>query len=156
MISKKNLKDKLIELEQLIDKTQVAGFKTDEEHLFSQHLIDVHENIKWVDGLKNSGYGLTTDERERLVYIMRTSNRVWKMRNKMLSGDWDSKDIVFETMESELRDHIGAGSKITAIKHYRHVMNEELGKRISLRDAKERIDNLAKEMRYEQGMITQN
>ena len=35
-------------------------------------------------------------------------------------------------------------------------MNEELGKQVSLRDAKDRVDNLEREMKYQQGMIIQN
>jgi len=32
-------------------------------------------------------------------------------------------------------------------------MSEEFGKQVSLRDAKDRIDNLSREMTYEQGLI---
>ena len=83
---------------------------------------------------------------------MRTSNRVWKMRNEMLDGDWNLEDIKLDEMEQELRNLL-PNSKISAIKHYRNIMNEELGKIVSLRDAKERIDNLSREMTYEQGLI---
>ena len=154
MISQDNLKDKLEKLALLIDKTQPD--EADKEQLFQQHQIDNMDNLRYVENLKNSGYGLTTEEREHLVYIMRTSNRVWKMRNKMLDGDWNLEDIQLDEMESEIRDHIAAGAKIAAIKHYRQVMNEELGKQVSLRDAKDRVDNLEREMKYQQGMIIQN
>ena len=84
MISKDNIKDKLEKLELLIDKTQPD--ESDKEQLFQQHQIDNCDNIRYVDNL-NSGYGWTNGEREHLIYIMRTSNKVWKMRNKMLDGD---------------------------------------------------------------------
>jgi len=83
---------------------------------------------------------------------MRTSNKVWKMRNKMLDGDWSLEDIKFDDMEKELRTLLPT-NKIGAIKYYRKVMIEEFGKQVSLRDSKERIDNLDREMTYEQGLI---
>ena len=151
MIRKDNLLNKLEKLELIIDKTQPDV--ADKEQLFQQHQIDNLENIRYVNTLDNN---ISNEEREHLVYIMRTSNRVWKMRNKMLDGDWNLEDIQLDEMESEIRDHIAAGAKINAIKHYRQVMNEELGKNVSLRDAKDRIDNLEREMKYQQGMIIQN
>ena len=153
MIRKDNLLNKLEKLELLINKTQPD--EADKEQLFQQHQIDNLENIRYVNTLDNS---ISNEEREHLVYIMRTSNRVWKMRNKMLDGNWNLEDIQLDEMESEIRDHIAAGAKINAIKHYRQVMNEELGKNVSLRDAKDRIDNLEREMKYQQGYnwTTQN
>ena len=148
MIRKDNLVEKLEKLELLINKTQPD--EADKEQLFQQHQIDNLENIRYVNTLDNN---ISNEEREHLVYIMRTSNRVWKMRNKMLDGNWNLEDIQLDEMESEIRDHIAAGAKINAIKHYRQVMNEELGKNVSLRDAKERVDNLSREMTYEQGLI---
>ena len=151
MIRKDNLLNKLEKLELLINKTQPD--EADKEQLFQQHQIDNLENIRYVNALD---INISNEEREHLIYIMRTSNRVWKMRNKMLDGDWNLEDIQLDEMESEIRDHIAAGAKINAIKHYRQVMNEELGKNVSLRDAKDRIDNLEREMKYQQGMIIQN
>ena len=151
MIRKDNLVEKLEKLELLINKTQPE--ESDKEQLFQQHQIDNLENIRYVNTLDNN---ISNEEREHLVYIMRTSNRVWKMRNKMLDGNWNLEDIQLDEMESEIRDHIAAGAKIAAIKHYRQVMNEELGKQVSLRDAKDRVDNLEREMKYQQGMIIQN
>ena len=147
MISKQNLKDKLEKLELLINKTQPD--EANKEQLFQEHQIANLENIRYVNTLD---INIDDDEREHLVYIMRTSNRVWKMRNKMLDGDWNLEDIKLDEMEAELRNLL-PNNKIAAIKHYRNIMNEELGKIVSLRDAKERIDNLSREMTYEQGLI---
>ena len=147
MIRKDNLLNKLEKLELLINKTQPD--EADKEQLFQQHQIDNLENIRYVNTLDNN---ISNEEREHLVYIMRTSNRVWKMRNKMLDGDWNLEDIQLDEMEQELRNLL-PNNKIAAIKHYRNIMNEELGKKVSLRDAKERIDNLSREMTYEQGLI---
>ena len=149
MISKDNIKDKLEKLELLIDKTQPD--ESDKEQLFQQHQIDNCDNIRYVDNLNNQ-QNLTLDEREHLIYIMRTSNKVWKMRNKMLDGDWNLEDIKLDEMEKELRNLL-PNNKIGAIKHYRQVMIDEFGKQVSLRDSKERIDNLDREMTYEQGLI---
>ena len=153
MIRKDNLVEKLEKLELLINKTQPE--ESDKEQLFQQHQIDNLDNIRYVNALD---INISNEEREHLIYIMRTSNRVWKMRNKMLDGDWNLEDIQLDEMESEIRDHIAAGAKIAAIKHYRQVMNEELGKQVSLRDAKDRVDNLEREMKYQQGYnwTTQN
>ena len=147
MISKQNLKDKLEKLELLINKTQPD--EANKEQLFQEHQIDNLDNIRYVNTLD---INIDDDEREHLVYIMRTSNRVWKMRNKMLDGDWNLEDIKLDEMEAELRNLL-PNNKIAAIKHYRNIMNEELGKIVSLRDAKERIDNLSREMTYEQVLI---
>ena len=74
------------------------------------------------------------------------------MRNKMLDGDWNLEDIKLDELDGELRSLL-PNQKINAIKHYRKVMNEVLGKEVSLRDSKDRIDNLSREMTYEQGLI---
>jgi ribosomal protein L7/L12 len=147
MISKDSLNNKLEKLELLINKTQPD--ESDKEQLFQQHQIDNLENIRYVNALD---INISNEEREHLIYIMRTSNRVWKMRNKMLDGDWNLEDIKLDDMEQELRNLL-PHSKISAIKHYRTVMSEEFGKEVSLRDAKDRIDNLSREMTYEQGLI---
>ena len=147
MISKQNLKDKLEKLELLINKTQPD--EANKEQLFQEHQIDNLENIRYVNTLD---INIDDDEREHLVYIMRTSNRVWKMRNKMLDGDWNLEDIKLDELDGELRSLL-PNQKINAIKHYRKVMNEVLGKEVSLRDSKDRIDNLSREMTYEQGLI---
>ena len=147
MISKDNLKDKLEKLELLINKTQPD--EANKEQLFQEHQIDNLENIRYVNTLD---INIDDDEREHLIYIMRTSNRVWKMRNKMLDGDWNLEDIKLDELDGELRSLL-PNQKINAIKHYRKVMNEVLGKEVSLRDSKDRIDNLSREMTYEQGLI---
>ena len=147
MISKQNLKDKLEKLELLINKTQPD--EANNEQLFQDHQINNLENIRYVNTLD---INIDDDERKHLIYIMRTSNRVWKMRNKMLDGDWNLEDIKLDELEGELRNLL-PNNKIAAIKHYRNIMNEELGKQVSLRDAKDRIDNLSREMTYEQGLI---
>ena len=147
MISKDNLKDKLEKLELLINKTQPD--ESDKEQLFQEHQISNLENIRYVNTLD---INIDDDEREHLIYIMRTSNRVWKMRNKMLDGDWNLEDIKLDELDGELRSLL-PNQKINAIKHYRKVMNEVLGKEVSLRDSKDRIDNLSREMTYEQGLI---
>ena len=126
MISKDSLNNKLEKLELLINKTQPD--ESDKEQLFQQHQIDNLENIRYVNALD---INISNEEREHLIYIMRTSNRVWKMRNKMLEGDWNLEDIKLDEMEQELRNLL-PNSKISAIKHYRTVMKEEFGKEVSL------------------------
>ena len=148
MISKQNLKDKLEKLELLINKTQPD--EANKEQLFQDHQINNLENIRYVNTLD---INIDDDEREHLVYIMRTSNRVWKMRNKMLDGDWNLEDIKLDEMIGEIRNFISQGQKINAIKHYRTTMKNEFDKEVSLRDSKDRIDNLSREMTYEQGLI---
>jgi hypothetical protein len=148
MISKDNLKNKLEKLSILIDKTQPD--EADKEQLFQEHQINNLENIKYVNTLD---INIDDDEREHLIYIMRTSNRVWKMRNKMLDGDWNLEDIKLDEMIGEIRNFISQGQKINAIKHYRTTMKNEFDKEVSLRDSKDRIDNLSREMTYEQGLI---
>jgi ribosomal protein L7/L12 len=84
-------------------------------------------------------------EREELISMMKCANRIWKIRNKIKNGEWDSLEML--EMNDMIEDYIARGEKINAIKYYRQEMDENYDIRVSLRDAKEYIDNTAEDMR---------
>ena len=84
-------------------------------------------------------------EREELISIMKCANRIWKIRNKIKNGEFD--DLSYLEMNDMIEDYIARGEKINAIKYYRQEMDENYDIRVSLRDAKEYIDNTAEDMR---------
>jgi len=76
---------------------------------------------------------------------MKCANRIWKIRNKIKNGEWD--DLSYIEMTEQIEDYLAQGQKINAIKYYRSEMNEKYDIEVSLRDAKEYIDNTAEDMR---------
>jgi ribosomal protein L7/L12 len=84
-------------------------------------------------------------EREELISIMKCANRIWKIRNKIKNGELDDKHQI--NMNDQIEDYIAQNQKINAIKYYRQEMDENYDFKVSLRDAKEYIDNTAEDMR---------
>ena len=84
-------------------------------------------------------------ERDLIIKVMRESNKIWRLRNKVKNGDFD--DLANLEMNETIEDFVAQGAKINAIKYYRQEMEENYDIRVSLRDAKEYIDNTAEDMR---------
>ena len=116
----------------------------DDSWLFTPHVIDAHEMYLKVNTLYDS---LNHEEK---VEIMKKANTVWKIRRKIWNGEWD--DVSASTLHGEVEDMIEAGQVINAIKHYRHEMNEKFDEEVSLRTAKEFVDQLASTMKS-RGMV---
>jgi len=136
--------EKLETLEALIDKTEPDI--PNEKNLFSMHSIQTQENIEWMRSIVTRKSNHDQDsERIKIIQIMKDSNRIWGIRNKIQNGDWDSLEMleVHETIE----EHLIQGAKISAIKYYREVMDTHFDTAVSLREAKEFVDAIQNDMK---------
>ena len=117
-----------------------------DRQLFSDHIISTQTMIKEVRALQFGKNNIDPDsERDLLINIMKQSNKIWKIRNKVKNGEWDSLEMLemYETIE----DYLAQGQKINAIKYYRQEMDEKFNEQVSLREAKEHIDKISDDMR---------
>ena len=108
----------------------------DEKNLFSHHIITAMEMLDKINNRKL--------ERDELISMMKCANRIWKTRNKIKDGEWDSLEMleVHETIE----EHLAQGAKIAAIKYYREVMNTHFNEEVTLRQSKEFVDAIQSDM----------
>ena len=139
----------LYRLEMLIklcDETEPKRWTPGDGSLFSTQFITASEMVKKVRNLHLGKKILDPDtEREELISIMKCANRIWKIRNKIKNGEFD--DLSYLEMNDMIEDYIARGEKINAIKYYRQEMDENYDFKVSLREAKEYIDNTAEHMR---------
>ena len=126
--------EKLEMLVKLCEKTEPDV--PNERILFSNHIITVNEMLEEVR--------ISTDG-STLTKIMKQSNRIWRIRNKIKNGDWD--ELSYIEMAEQIEDYIAQGHKINAIKYYRQEMSDSLNEQVTLREAKEHIDGIASDMR---------
>ena len=61
-------------------------------------------------------------ERDLLINIMKQSNKIWRLRNKIKNGDFD--DLSYLEMNDAIEDYVAQNQKINAIKYYRQEMDE--------------------------------
>ena len=106
-----------------------------ENILFHEHMIEaekmtdlVRDEERWND--------LYPDE---IANIMVNANRIWKIRNKIKSGELPNDYL--SDVKDLMEDYIKQGQKIAAIKLYRQKNN------CSLREAKEYCDSIQKDLR---------
>ena len=129
--------ERLESLETLIDKTEPDI--PDDKTLFSMHSIETQENIDWVRSIVTGNSNHDQDSaRMKIIQIMKDSNRIWSIRNKIHNGDWD--DLEMLEVEDTIKDLLSQHQKINAIKYYRKYMLDELKVDMGLRQAKETID----------------
>ena len=117
-----------------------------DRQLFSDHIISTQTMIKEVRALQFGKNNIDPDsERDLLINIMKQSNKIWKIRNKVKNGEWDSLEMLemYETIE----DYLAQGQNINAIKYYRQEMSVPFGEQISLREAKEFVDDIQNDMK---------
>jgi len=133
--------ERLESLETLIDKTEPDI--PNEKDLFSMHSIQTQENIEWMRSIvtRNSNHDQDS-ERIKIIQIMKDSNRIWGIRNKIQNGDWD--DLEMLEVEDTIKDLLSRGQKINAIKYYRSYMHEELKVEMGLRQAKDTVDAIGR------------
>ena len=113
--------------------------KPDNTSLFTAHNIDAHEMYSRVD----NGYsGLHADE---MVSIMRTANRIWRIRRKIWNGEFDA-DWAAE-MQDGIEDLVETGAIIQAIKYYRSMMKQHTGDEPGLRASKDYVDAIRDDMK---------
>jgi hypothetical protein len=145
-MNKKLILYRLEMLVKLCDETEPKRWTPGDGSLFSTQFITASEMVKKVRNLHLGKKILDPDtEREELISIMKCANRIWKIRNKIKNGEFD--DLSYLEMNDMIEDYIARGEKINAIKYYRQEMDENYDIRVSLRDAKEYIDNTAEDMR---------
>ena len=129
--------ERLESLETLIDKTEPDI--PNEKDLFSMHSIQTQENIEWMRSISNGNSNHNQDStRIKLIQIMKDSNRIWSIRNKIHNGDWD--DLEMLEVEDTIKEFLSENQKINAIKYYRQYMLDELKVDMGLRQAKDTID----------------
>ena len=133
--------ERLESLETLIDKTEPDI--PNEKDLVSMHSIQTQENIEWMRSIvtRNSNHDQDS-ERIKIIQIMKDSNRIWGIRNKIQNGDWD--DLEMLEVEDTIKDLLSRGQKINAIKYYRSYMHEELKVEMGLRQAKDTVDAIGR------------
>jgi len=129
--------ERLESLETLIEKTEPDV--PNETDLFSMHSIQTQENIEWMRSIITGNSNHDQDStRIKIIQIMKDSNRIWGIRNKIHNGEWD--DLEMLEVEDTIKDLLSQGQKINAIKYYRSYMHEELKVDMGLRQAKDTID----------------
>ena len=133
--------ERLESLETLIDKT--APDIPNEKDLFSMHSIQTQENIEWMRSIVTGNSNHNQDsERIKIIQIMKDSNRIWSIRNKIQNGEWD--DLEMLEVEDTIKDLLSRHQKINAIKYYRNYMSEQLNIDMGLRQAKDTIDAIGR------------
>ena len=143
-MNKKLILKRLEMLIKLCEKTEPDT--PGETYLFNEHLIRSQEMLKEVRDLHTGRNNIDLDsERDLLINIMKQSNKIWRLRNKIKNGDFD--DLSYLEMNDAIEDYVAQNQKINAIKYYRAEMDEKFGEQISLREAKEYIDGIASDMK---------
>ena len=133
--------ERLKSLEALITKTEPDN--PNDKILFTDHTIQTQENLLWMMNLTANGTNHDPDSaRERIIQIMKDSNRIWGIRNKIHNGEWD--DLEMLEAEDIIKDFLSRNEKINAIKYYRKFMLDELKVDMGLRQAKETIDAIGR------------
>ena len=133
--------ERLESLETLIDKTEPDI--PNEKDLFSMHSIETQENIDWMRSIVTGNSNHDQDStRIKIIQIMKDSNRIWGIRNKIHSGEWD--DLEMLEVEDTIKDLLSQHQKINAIKYYRNYMSEQLNVDMGLRQAKDTIDAIGR------------
>ena len=113
--------ERLESLETLIEKTEPDI--PNEKDLFSMHSIQTQENIEWMRSIVTGNSNHDQDStRIKIIQIMKDSNRIWGIRNKIHNGEWD--DLEMLEVEDTIKDLLSQNQKINAIKYYRSYMHE--------------------------------
>jgi len=137
-MDKKNILARLEMLVELCEKTEPEI--PSDTYLFSGQLLAAQEMVKRVTDAP-----LGADKNEQ-IEIMREANKIWKMRNK-----WDKDGINGNLEEIEMieaiEDFIAQGQKINAIKLYRTDMQRIFSQDVTLREAKDYIDQLGVDLK---------
>ena len=103
------------------------------------HSIQTQENIEWMRSIVTGNSNHDQDSiRIKIIEIMKDSNRIWGIRNKIHNGEWDNLEML--EVEDQIKSFLSQNQKINAIKYYRKFMLDELKVDMGLRQAKETID----------------
>ena len=131
--------DRLEMLVRLCEKTEPDV--PSERHLFTEHSISVHSMIKELREISKGMIAMDPDsQRDLIINIMRESNKIWRLRNKVKNGEFD--DLAICELNETIEDYLAQGAKIQAIKHYRQEMQDQFKEEVSLREAKDYVDDI--------------
>ena len=138
--------NRLEALIELCQETEPEKWTPGDSSLFSTQFITANEMFqkvrRWHTGSKIQD---PDSERDELISMMKCANRIWKTRNKIKNGEWESLELleVHETVE----EHLAQGAKIAAIKYYRETMKTHFNEEVSLRESKEYVDSIETDMK---------
>jgi hypothetical protein len=138
----------LLRLEKLVDLCEEteSDLTFSKNYLFSKHLIEVQNMITLVTYMKNGGVNFESGtELEQLTEVMKSSNRIWRFRNRIKNGELEGH--VLSEMIDEIEDYLAHGQKINAIKYYREEMKVRFGDQVSLRKSKDFVDDIHEDMK---------
>ena len=117
-----------------------------ERQLFTEHSISVHSMIKEIRDLTRGIKTIDPDsERDLIINVMRESNKIWRLRNKVKNGEFDG--LAMQELDEAIEEFLVQGQKISAIKHYRQEMQDQFKEQVSLRDAKDYVDTIHADMK---------
>jgi len=117
-----------------------------ERHLFTEHSISVNTMIMEVRELTTGMKSVDPDsERDLIIKVMRESNKIWRLRNKVKNGDFD--DLAICELNETIEDFVAQGAKINAIKYYRQEMQDQFKETVTLREAKDYVDSIHNDMK---------
>ena len=136
--------DRLELLANLCDTTEPE--EPNDKQLFSKHLIEVQNMITLVTDMESGEVDFEpSTEREQLTEVMRSSNKIWKFRNRIKNGELDMTEHA--EMIDEIEDYFAPGQKINAIKYYREEMQNRFDERVSLRESKDFVDSIDNDLK---------
>ena len=136
--------DRLELLVSLCEKTEPDV--PSERHLFTEHSISVNTMIREIRELTRGIKTINPDsERDLIINVMRESNKIWRLRNKVKNGDFDG--LAIQELDETIEEFLVQGHKIQAIKHYRQEMQDQFKEQVSLREAKDYVDTIHADMK---------
>ena len=136
--------DRLELLVSLCEKTEPDV--PSERHLFTEHSISVNTMIREVRDLTTGIKTIDPDsERDLIINVMRESNKIWRLRNKVKNGEFDG--LAMQELDEAIEEFLVQGHKIQAIKHYRQEMQDQFKEQVSLREAKDYVDTIHADMK---------
>ena len=137
--------DKLQLLIDLVEETEYKSLTVTDNELFETHLIVANDMMSTVRDFHTGKKTVDSDtERETLVEVMRQSNKIWKIRNRIKKGELPN---IHTVLDAEIEDLLSQGFKINAIKYYRSEMGKVMGKEPSLKISKEYVDGVENDMK---------
>ena len=136
--------DRLEMLVSLCEKTEPDV--PSERYLFTEHSISVNSMIREVRELTTGMKTIDPDsERDLIINVMRESNKIWRLRNKVKNGEFDG--LAMQELDEAIEEFLVKGHKINAIKHYRQEMQDQFKEQVSLREAKDYVDAIHADMK---------
>ena len=136
--------DRLELLVSLCEKTEPDV--PSERYLFTEHSISVNSMVREVRELTTGMKTIDSDsERDLIINVMRESNKIWRLRNKVKNGEFDG--LAMQELDEAIEEFLVQGHKIQAIKHYRQEMQDQFKEQVSLREAKDYVDAIHADMK---------